>query len=555
MTFVLHQMRTDVRHLGGWLAAWLLLLLAATAFTAFRLDLLAGSRELVARLLGAHAFLLDALVLVGWVLAARIVHADPLDGTTAFWLTRPIAPARLAVAKLSLILVLFVAAPTALGALGAAGSGLRGAVLWRGWGEAALVHLGFILVIVLLASLTRDVARLVLATIVAAAAWVSLLVIVRAAASAQALDRELLRYSGLFAGLLACCAGCLAIALLQYLARNARRSAVAAVVLGVVIICLVDFWRWDILGLQPAVQTGSVDRVFRIGLRETGQAYGVGDGTYLRSLFVVEQAPAGWAVIPLHVDGELRLPNGTVLPFADHTMQASAVLYRESAIVAFGRQAFEATRLVLPGRWLNEPFPSGAGESPQARAGSMPVTVMKLPPGMSSPGPDRGAYQATVTCAAYHARIAARVPYREGAVLQLDDAATTILGARHAFRPAASDEVRVHVRTATLPLLFPRRGSPILHVLLNASRGEMLIGHDRSQAGPPLRLVSGSMQVRYGEIAFSAAMNRPLTLDPTWLSEAELAAVAFEPQEVFAQTVRIPDYPLAVAAPTAEKRR
>ena len=261
MRLLLHQAWTDLRHIRWPLAFWLALLGATTVPLGLRLDALLGDHATAERLLAANTVLLFVLALLSWLLAARMVHADPLDGSAAFWLTRPIGADRLFAAKLGSIVALFVLVPAAARALAAAGNGLSGSTLVRFFFEAALVELVFVLAVVLLATLTRDIARLVLAAIVVSAGWLGVhgLIIFSTLESRPNLEGALTRYSGLLAGTLIFCLGALLIIRERYRTRRPARSIGLIVLLLVAALAVTMVWPWNLLRLSPRLDAHHFD--------------------------------------------------------------------------------------------------------------------------------------------------------------------------------------------------------------------------------------------------------------------------------------------------------
>ncbi len=110
MSHILHLIRWDIRRFRALLGVWLLLLTVNTILDATWPGLAADrtTRQLV----GTIGNLLSLTeVLLSIVLIVQVVHAHPLVGTTAFWMTRPIAPGALLNAKLALFCAALIVAP------------------------------------------------------------------------------------------------------------------------------------------------------------------------------------------------------------------------------------------------------------------------------------------------------------------------------------------------------------------------------------------------------------------------------------------------------------
>ena len=175
MRLLLHQAMKDLRAQRWFVSAWAAVLLAAALIEGLKLDVtLAGVRDR-GRYPAAGVFFLIALTMsrevLGWLLAVRIVHADPVGDTNAFWRTRPLSTTMLMASKLGLLAVLFFVFPGLVASVVFLANNValdqlpRCIVEW--WMFDAVLLLPF----VLLATLTRDLARIGLAAIVGAAAW------------------------------------------------------------------------------------------------------------------------------------------------------------------------------------------------------------------------------------------------------------------------------------------------------------------------------------------------------------------------------------------------
>jgi len=549
MNEVLRQARTDLRRLRWWLLLWAVALASATSVSVLKLDLLAGDAEMARRILGAQIQLLNAVTVIGWVLAARVVHADPLDGTTAFWLTRPIAPVRLFSAKIGLIIGLFVLVPAGTMALSAGANGLRGTLALRFFAESALVHLVFVFAIVLLATLTRDIARLVLAGIVASIGWLSLHALLFAAlAPAPMLERALARYSGLLVGALLFCAGCCAIVAAQYLTRRSRRSFVAAVALVVATVAVIDLWPVNFFFPRPPIAHADLDpsavSVSLAPLRVNDRSLR-SHRTYLQTSLDAQGVPAGWAVVPIGIRATLAFAGGPALAFADDTWLGNVGTYENVAVLGVEASSLQAVGHAARGRWLNNPWAERSAVFTAFEAPTESVRDRRGQPAL---------YRATVTCEAFQAAVPWALPLRPGSEARVAGLETTILGVRRSQGARAGDSIELEARSVRPQLLFPRPVPGITYVLRNRERGELVVGViDRQLYWNP-RFTTVALDVRYDRIVFGSARTRQrLAIDDEWLAAAELLVVALEPKGTFTKTVTIPDVRLPAADGTAEK--
>lgn len=152
MNLILHIMAKDLRRLTWALALW-----AGAGVLAVVGTNVSGPPQSTLESLGLVAmFQFFGLSIA---LIAAIVQEDGLTGSTAFWRTRPISGGRLLTAKLSLIGVLFVVIPVAMGLLVRLAN--RGAMFARPeevW-EPLLALVALVLVGTALASCCKDLGR------------------------------------------------------------------------------------------------------------------------------------------------------------------------------------------------------------------------------------------------------------------------------------------------------------------------------------------------------------------------------------------------------------
>ena len=176
MNLTLHIMEKDFRCLWRFLIPfWGLLMFHAVLIQARSglgpspgfegTFLLAGALTLLSLLVG--------ILKVCWlaVIVSRLVQQDSTAGSTAFWLSRPVSGGRLLLSK-SLFLGLTVISPDLL--LQSAMLGVHGVTLYdifRSIPQIALPALLAALLLMMLASLTSDLARMMFLGILAMVAW------------------------------------------------------------------------------------------------------------------------------------------------------------------------------------------------------------------------------------------------------------------------------------------------------------------------------------------------------------------------------------------------
>ncbi|HVS52532.1 MAG TPA: hypothetical protein VHD62_09265 [Opitutaceae bacterium] len=113
-----------------------------------------------------------AQFIIGYLLAGALVLEDPVIGTDTFWLTRPIANARLLVAKLLAVALLFVVAPAVGLALVRLACGFSPGEIWQAT-RALGVNMGLAAAFsVMVASLSRNLVQFLFGFVALAAVGV-----------------------------------------------------------------------------------------------------------------------------------------------------------------------------------------------------------------------------------------------------------------------------------------------------------------------------------------------------------------------------------------------
>ncbi len=267
MRLTWHIVKKDIVRDRWALLLWALLFVGQSAMGFFARQYDGIGPELVARLEFANVGLICLQVLMGCVLVARFVQADALIGTNVFWPTRPVSAGRLLAAKVAGVLLLFGLMPILL------------LLPWWlacdfGWREilwTAVETLGWQLLVIvpafLLASLTDDLGRLLLWTLLAVIGLFSWIVLLQAT-FASTFGTEHYRvgpgvmYTKFWLSSAVLLFGGAAIATHQYLTRRFARS-VMLIVAGLGVIALIGHvWSLN-LGLaiadlnRPALESDS----------------------------------------------------------------------------------------------------------------------------------------------------------------------------------------------------------------------------------------------------------------------------------------------------------
>ena len=188
-------------------------------------------------------------VVMGYILVTRFVHADPLIGTTVFWLTRPISPGRLLLAKVLGVSLVFALLPVLLFMPWwfYCGFGARD-IFW-----SAVDAMGWQLLVIapafLVATVTDDLGRVLLWTlllVIGVIAWIALLQATFGPMSdrvdAKGIDPGVM-YSKIWLSCVMLVVVAAAIVTHHFLTRRFVRSVVL-IVLGLALIVAVGRWGY-----------------------------------------------------------------------------------------------------------------------------------------------------------------------------------------------------------------------------------------------------------------------------------------------------------------------
>jgi hypothetical protein len=175
MSHTLHIIRKDMRHLRWAWLAWLVIVVASVLLTVAvaSLEGQGFAMAIVARQLISLTSLIQLVMLC--LIVSRLVHEDPAADREAFWLTRPIAPADLAVAKVTFAAAVLVLLPLI-------GQWVTMAIfrvglydMWRATQSILLGQIAWMLALTAAATLTPSLTRYALVLVGVAAGFVLLM--------------------------------------------------------------------------------------------------------------------------------------------------------------------------------------------------------------------------------------------------------------------------------------------------------------------------------------------------------------------------------------------
>lgn len=261
MNQVRHILSKDLRRLRWSVIGWCALVGARTLINTAGADIALGGLgpQLGIGQLSALLSLMYVLLLA--LLVSRLVHDEPLVGSDAFWITRPIAPSTLMTAKLAFAALFFLVVPLAGGVVVAAAFGTRAGDSARTIPVFVLNQLILVTVLMALAAVTPSLTRYILAIVGVIAAFV---LMASTALVALLVTEEIGDGSdvglpdptpGVVGGTLIVLIA-LAVIVYQYRRRRLGRALAIAGIGVVVLIVVPERWTWS-FAAQPRAETAA----------------------------------------------------------------------------------------------------------------------------------------------------------------------------------------------------------------------------------------------------------------------------------------------------------
>ncbi len=512
MKQALHLLKKDLRRLWP-LVALILALLCIQLVGEFQ-DPLAVEQDP-----GGYYHSLVTLFHFAVILAvAMLIQQEPLVGSTAFWLTRPISRLSLMAAK-AMFLTFFLIVPAVaakfwvLAAYGLEPERYLSALL-----ETLGPHLAAVLAGVALAVVTPNVPIYIMA-------WIAAIVLLQI--SAQLLQKFFGITSWVWAGsgsllsmvLVIPAASLLAIH--QYLTRTTRRSLFGLVV-GFALLAVVSaLCPWDLLWALG--ERYSPKRELRLAVSADGEVFAaqlVGAGkveVFGRPSF--SGGPPGHAFGITRLEGELELETGERIPFHDNSVVGS--MSGDGVLEVLG--AF---------KWVGDQKP----EAPS-------LTLLLVDSGVF----DRlvaktGRYRARVRGHAYRYRVASTLPLKVGARFEEGSAAAVIRGISRRNSGLLVTLRHRHIRSLlgneTFPqvLLVNRGRREALH---ETSSDHRFLPHVSLPQGPQVAGSERTMQYRLEPLSGEEPSG---LLADAWLRQAELMFLERVPEGQFTTSFSIEDF-------------
>ncbi len=574
MNLTLHIMEKDSRCLWRFLIPFWGLLMFHAALIQARSGLGPSSGFEGTFLVASALALLSSLVgilKVCWlaVIVSRLVQQDSTAGSTAFWLSRPVSGGRLLLSK-SLFLGLTVISPDLL--LQSAMLGVHGVTLYdilRSIPQIALPALLAALLLMMLASLTSDLARMMFLAILAMVAWFL----------ASSALTELLPVvstllwippgtgSGWMAPFLLPLAVAGAVVCRQYLARGRAVNGRLAFSVMFLALLLVEFSQgflgWVKRGLdRENLVSGQVSaRVEKESLAfervsVSDQALGLSQDDsepepeqerriFLKGRIVLENFPPDRCALPGLVSARLALPSGEILAAQENpTAHLYSQIYAMDFLVPWTHFFIPSgEELDVLGQALGEVrFLNARGE------GSVHPWVDLF--GVSQDLHERYggvgiAFSARVDFLLLQAEATAVLPLKRGAVRRSGSDRTEILWIGRSGRGLTVELKETVNRVAAdgwAMTTHVLRNPSTREVWLGVGEGSSVSNQDGLAAFPGLypAWIPPSLHFLTSELRFRLPEGSP-SLPETWLQGAELVRIETTQLGVLSRTVQIDD--------------
>jgi hypothetical protein len=562
MSLVPHLVSADLRRFRVGLIVWCAIVAAAALLhgvqPAFADD---GRVPQLITFLTVVVWGGGSLVMLG--LTAQVMQADPLIGTNAFWMTRPIAPLSLFSAKFVFIALATVLVPVAAEVVLMAVHNVTPSTIIAVAVQAVVVQLFWISIAMCFATVTRGVAQFFVLCGATPLALALVLLFVELAVSSDILlswptpavfDHP--RAGTAFVVLMIVAAT----ALLMALYRTRARPRAIAVGLGLTLAALV---LPELVPRPSASQTNGLPEWTRqlaplsaetVSLRVERNP---GDIAVLQGRVVTSDLPSHWSA---------------TIAVKDHTASLSLDGASITSSIGFG----SPDSLRTPAVWEQ-----GAPESTTAAALKSILGVAKIG-GLPSPDTDSTPllsttstdfvpfegraphYSATLTLSFVERFIAGVLPLRRGASFNEGSRRMSVLAVH--WLDQEDRAVHVSMRQSIGKTVFDAESSPVFEAYLrNPRRGEAVSGavpfgdNDFSPSmlmpvpivaeGRPFgfRIETGL----YRFPPFSTNDQVPIRVDAAWMTGAELVIVGVRPAGSIDRMLEIP----AVPVPARDEKR
>jgi len=323
MNLVIHVLKKDIRRSWVLLSVWLVLLVLQGVLIGASTNPGDQPMQALYQILSQLVPFFEALLII--VIVPHVLQEEPLVGTTAFWLTRPISGSTLLKAKTLFALAVLVLPPLAVQTIVLSANGLTAHDVALAAPEIAMGQLCLIIMVATVAALTPSFGKfavlgvsLLIAFLVATLALQWLRIYLGAQNFfGQGESISLMKSRSAAASLLTILAGGAVIAH-QYLTRGTLRTILAGSVCAAALFCVPTLWPWDFLAPPPLthgaapfdVAAAKVELTSRLSAGDIGASRG--QGPPQKRIYVgIELAGVspGYVFQLKHLRGLLTLPD------------------------------------------------------------------------------------------------------------------------------------------------------------------------------------------------------------------------------------------------------
>ena len=253
MKLLAHLVAADVRRHRWLLGMWLVVLVASAVLQGSR-PLLAAQPAVANTLALLTGLLMVVRLLLRVLLTVLVVQTHPLVGSDAFWLTRPIPPLMLMLAKSIVLGVFLVLAPVAAETVLMSTYSVPPGQMVRVAIDSAVFAALWVTLLTAAAALTPTLARFLLlcgGVLAALALFISIEItigLMRTETPPVVADPPRPEdFTGLIVFVVLLILACLITLIAQYRNRRLRRSVVTAAVAVVAAVFATDLWPWPFL--------------------------------------------------------------------------------------------------------------------------------------------------------------------------------------------------------------------------------------------------------------------------------------------------------------------
>jgi hypothetical protein len=556
-----HMVRGDLRRHRGMLGLWLLLS-AGTAGVEGAAPYLVLDPE-PASLLGFATVALNlAALVVAVVLAPIVIQSDAFVGSTAFWMTRPIAPIVIAAAKLLLVFVAGVGLPVALNAGVLAAADVPGHTIAMATAGSVLNRSMWMGLTIAFAALTQTLPRYLAALGGFLAALVAVLVLGTSIMAMRVTEEVVAqrwtapRPTADLVGLVLIVVALTAVAITQARTRL-RRASVAVGAIGVAAALLVEStWSWPVLDprlVPPAWSSNAA--AGRLWLdpasvepdRTASPSRSRTLWRTLRGRAQVHGMPAGWAA-RVHLAGaEIRLPDGSVIQSRPGSPAYPPLPGDATSAVT------EAARAALGVERIEAAYPH--------KAESLSLLSIRDDQYRRA-APADADYAARFEVMPTHYHVEARAPISTGLVFASADYRLEAIHVQRGQESVTVTAVESWVPSAFDFTVMTERKFYVVHAGCRCAvelHDELGGGHLQLPWLPISLAVPSSSATRQRRLSYPHPFGTPADLYPVddeWLSAAELVLVRADTYPPFERTLTVQGFPvrLPVARPSGEAR-